>query len=85
MRLESDDDGMRLRSLRPPDNLIDDRPVSAVHSIEVADADNRRTKVPRNVFEFVEDLHAKFFYRRDAENAEKLIQKVFSATPASRR
>jgi hypothetical protein len=56
-----------------------------VHTVEVADADERGTEVAGDVVEFVESQHAKALYRRDAEDAEKLLIQKTVAYSASRR
>jgi len=58
MRLEGDDDGMRLGGLGAANDFIDDRAVRAVDAIKIADADKRGTEVARNFVEFVKDLHS---------------------------
>jgi hypothetical protein len=56
-----------------------------VHAVKVTDADQRRTEVAGDVVEFVKSQHSKLFYRRDAEDAEKILLRRNSALSASRR
>ena len=59
MRLEGDNDRLRVRGFRPPHDFVDNMPVSAVDAVEVADAEQRRTEVAGNLVEFVESQHSK--------------------------
>jgi hypothetical protein len=58
MGLEGDDDRPCLRGLRAANDFIDDRAVSAVNTIEIADADDRGTEVVRDIVEFVKRQHS---------------------------
>jgi hypothetical protein len=44
--------------LRTANDFIDDRAVSAVNTIEIADADDRGTEVVRDIVEFVKRQHS---------------------------
>ncbi len=65
----------RVFNFRPPHNFVKNRAVSAVHAVEVADADERRTEVVGNFVEFVKSLHRQSLHRRDAEYAEFFLIK----------
>src|ERR1017187_5171089 len=58
MGLKGDDDRPCLRGLRMANDFIDDRAVSAVNAIEIADADDRGTEVAGDIVEFVEGQHS---------------------------
>jgi hypothetical protein len=59
MGLERDRDRLRLLLARTLGDVLENSFVGAMHAVEVADAHDRRAKVGWNIFEFVEDLHAK--------------------------
>src|SRR5712692_494667 len=71
--LEGDHHRVRVLGLRPPNDLVDDVAVSAVHTVEVTDAEDRGTEVAGDVVEMAESLHAAAFHRRAAEVAEKIL------------
>src|SRR5208282_3229163 len=59
MRLEGDNHGLSVLSLRPAHDLIENMTVSTMYAVEVADAEQRRTEVAGDVVEFVESQHPK--------------------------
>ena len=85
MGIKGDSHRLRVPGLRSPHDLVQNMAVSAVHTVEVTDADERRTEVAGDVVEFVEGQHAKALHRRDAEDAEKLLIQKTVAYSASRR
>src|SRR6266851_6620409 len=62
--LEGDHHRVRVLGLRPPNDLVDDVAVSAVHTVEVTDAEDRGTEVAGDVVELAEGLHATVCRRR---------------------
>ncbi len=60
VRLKSNHHRLSMTSLSPPHDLVQNMAMSAVDAIEVANADHRRPKLPRNVVEMVKDVHASF-------------------------
>src|SRR6266849_5538073 len=58
--LEGDHHRVRVLGLRPPNDLVDDVAVSAVHTVEVTDAEDRGTEVAGNIVEFVKDVHESY-------------------------
>jgi len=58
MGLEGDNHRLRAPSFRPPHDFVQNKTVSAVHTVEVADANERRTEVAGNIVEFVESSHS---------------------------
>ena len=55
--LKGDDHRLCVFGLRAPHNLVENHAVSAVHTVEVADADQCGTEVVGNIFEFVKGPH----------------------------
>jgi hypothetical protein len=70
MRLECNHHRLPVPSLRSPHDLIENTPVSAVHAVEVPDAEQRGTEVAGNVVEFVEGQHPKVARLCHAERSE---------------
>src|SRR5229473_6203416 len=73
VRLEADHHRVCVLGLGSPHDLVDHVAVSAVHTVEVTDAEDRGTEVAGDVVELVESLHAAAFHRRAAEVAEKIL------------
>ena len=60
---------LRISRVSTPHNLVENGTVSAMHSVEIADADNRRPEVVRNIVEFVEKSHPNFVNRAETPKA----------------
>src|SRR5208282_2586515 len=73
MGLEGDNHRLRAPSFRAPHDFVHNVAVSAVHTVEVTDADERGTEVAGNIVEFVESSHPKSFYRRDVSSRWSLV------------
>jgi hypothetical protein len=56
--LEGNNHRLRVSGFRSPHDLVQNMAVSAVHAVEVADADERWTEVAGDVVEFVESSHS---------------------------
>jgi len=72
VRLKGDNHGLRVSSLCSPHDFIENMPMSPMHAVEVADANQRGTKVAWNVVEFVENQH-RVFHRRDANSRKSMV------------
>lgn len=66
VRFERDGHGPGTSGAGSADDVSDDSLVRTVNAIEIADCDDGRTEVVRDVGEFVEDLHELGSYCRDA-------------------
>src|SRR6266849_5341229 len=64
VRLEADHHRVCVPGLGSPHDLVDNVAVSAVHTVEVTDAEDRGTEVAGDVVELAEGLHATVFRRR---------------------
>ena len=60
MRLKSDRDSLALILSSSLHNLAQNPRMSPVHAVKISYADQRRTQVGRNIFEFVEDLQSQW-------------------------
>jgi hypothetical protein len=69
---EADHHRVRIVGLGPPHDLVDNAAVSAVHAVEITDAEERWTEVAGKVVELVEKLHQGSAYRRDPEVTDEI-------------